>query len=644
MISPKQTSWLSYFDEVNKLNINVNEHVESFFKAALPSPNRFETIHQLTKDKGNSIILYFCSSTKSIRFLHNISNIGSTTWNPDHILVALDSSSTNKASPVFIDIESIYNDISIEAPTFTRLSTISDTASLITAEAPQNNPQKFKHLPFILLPPFLWSHLLALRNKSPQNVFLETLSCIEKFIEDNKENNELQRVTKKACNNIITFLWAASKDKVPSLNLVPPGDDQAILKWSKDRHDLCIKAETEEFTLPRTIETEIVQRANEVEEILNRRTTTTESQEKKGFSKLDRSTKNLILNASAPNEEIAAGSPTEHCKNFFKQSSHGNAKLNFVRCLKHDFNAQVEVPAGVITSIYNGGFQWSKDDTPSNFSVFSFPEPQVFAKRAIQDCIILQLKEISGKGLSNEDIKDALKQGIAIPDSIESMKYSFFNMVAASKFFFGPNSCLSQKLITVFNHIVQNRYIYSSLAHQYPLFIAKFMFAVDTRVNLWLEACEEHKFRDQVDDTLIDFTDIIKDVRLRNFNYILPPSIREVVEKANNTKDTDESLELGPTSKKKRTTSPEENSRKINNSKIAKWLTNDETYNKCFRSQDILKSRPKLNGVPMCHRWHCKGYCFENCNNKASHIASNEVASCAKKAFENWIENAKNGE
>lgn len=88
--------------------------------------------------------------------------------------------------------------------------------------------------------------------------------------------------------------------------------------------------------------------------------------------------------------------------------------------MKHDFGALVEVSAEVVTSIYNGGFTWALDDSPSIFSVFSFPEKRIFFRNAMTDCIVLQLKEVAGKGLSNDDIKEALKQGIGIPKTVES--------------------------------------------------------------------------------------------------------------------------------------------------------------------------------------------------------------------------------
>jgi hypothetical protein len=464
-----------------------------------------------------------------MKMIHSIENIGGTTLFPGHLVVALDGFKRTKATPVLINTTSILAEIEINALTFTRIGVISDKESLTNLEAPTNNPQKFKSLPFIMLPPFLWETIINIEDKSPANVFMESSKTIKNFIDKHKENEQLNKVTKITCSNLLTFLWAATNNIMTSITFLPSGDDTKIQKWCHNRHLLCIKQETTPTPTTNIQEDELqcISEAIELSQTsLSESISAQSSAEKKGFSKLDESVKNLILNASAPNCKIAAGEPSVQCKTFFKQSSHGNARLNFIRTLKHKFNAPTEVSSGVITSLYNGCFNWEHKDSPSNFSMFSFPEKKILSRNAMSDCIVLQLKEIGGKGLSNEDVKEALKQEVEIPRTIDSMKYSIFNILAATKFFFSEHSLLMKALIVVHNHVVKNRSIYISIHHQNKLFIGQFLFALDTRINLWLESCEECKFRDEVDDNLINFSEILQEVRIRNFSYILPMSIR----------------------------------------------------------------------------------------------------------------------
>ena len=257
------------------------------------------------------------------------------------------------------------------------------------------------------------------------------------------------------------------------------------------------------------------------------------------------------------------------------------------------------------------------------------------------DCIILQLKEISGKGLSNTDVEAALKQGIEIPASVDSLRYSLLNLTSASKFFFSEDSLLSNRLTQVYNHMINHRITYMSMAHQDKFFIAQFLFALDTRINLWLESCESCKFRDEVDDSLIDFTEILHQVRTRNFSHKLPLSIREVLNEDKSKTNNNHLDNNGPLQKRQRQTQEQTNNDKMtNNSTIDKWMINEPIYSTRLRSGDSLKSRPLLENVPICHRWHSKGYCFENCNNKATHIASSSLPAKAKKEYSTWVETA----
>ena len=633
--STEPLTWADHFIKFNEKNTKINKHTELILDISSPSEDRFSKIKSLTGDQGDSILLYYSSVSKSIQFIHNITDIGSKNWSRDPILVALNGLNREKAIPVIIEIDSIFETITIDTPTFTRLSSIDDKDLFDITEAPDSNAQRFIHLPFLLLPPFLWETASKIDDKSPSSVFLTFSKSIDAFIEKHQDDTDLNTVTKRTCSNIYTFLWAASKGHITSIRTLPSVDDNEIETWSNLRHSQCLTRKETRLTQPVVNHNRDFDKIAQAIELQSASLLASQTESsRKGFSKLDRSTRNLILNATSSNTEIASGSATEHCIDFYKQSSHGNARLHFIRTLKHSFKAQTEVSAGVITSIFNGGFTRSYDDSPSNFSTFSFPEKKFFSKHAITDCIILQLKETSGKGLTSDDVEAALKQGIEIPTSVDSMRYSIFNITAASKFFFGEFSLLSQALTKIHNHIVHNRTTYISILSQDSMFIAKYLFAIDTRVNLWLESCEESQMRDEVDDDLINFSEILNQVRIRNFDYKLPPSIRKVAKK----QPSPDHSGSGPPSKKGKFTTENENKRVINDKRIEEWIPDQDTYSSALRSSEALKSRPKLNDTIMCHRFHSKGYCFENCNNKRTHIPSQSLDTKTKNEYKKWVE------
>lgn len=632
-LTTKQETWQKYFSEVGENNKSVNEHIKSFTDISKPSNDRNSKINQLSRDNGESILLFYCKVSKSIKVVHSISDVGSSTWSPDPTIVALDGFKRNNSTQILFDTNSILKEVEVDLPLSTRILSLNSKDEIRESEAPANNPSKFKSLPFILLPPCLWNTVIEEEDKSPESIFVKVAESANKFIEDNKDDEILKTITKNDFLFILSFLWTAAKDKMEGLSFITAGDNENIQQWSIRRHLACIKPEKQQTTR----EEELIRISEAIESSrssIQSSLSSSKEAEKKGFEKLDDSVKNMILNASAPNEEIAPGSPSEACKNFFKQSSHGNARLNFVRTMKHEFKAQVEVSPGVITSIFNGGFNWAYDDSPSNFSIFSFPEKKTFTKNVASDCIILQLKEISGKGLSSEDVKEALKQGIALPETVDSMKYSIYNFIAASKFFFSESSLLTKALVSVYNHVVNNRTIYNSIHHQNKMFIAEFMYAIDTRVNLWLESCEESKFREDVDDSLLSFDNILQLVRTRNFSYILPPSIRAVVE-------AEEEAE-SKSSKKRKTgndTTSDKSQRTNNEGTIDAWIKPLDIYNNKVRNnKEHLEKRPTFNEEKICHRWHSRGYCFSNCNNSKTHVKSSSLPAQTKKEYKNWLD------
>jgi hypothetical protein len=232
--TPTSQSWADYFICFNSENEQVTEHTNIILDASSPSDDQISKISSITSNKGDSIMMYYSSVSKSIQFLHNITNIGSTNWIRHPIIVALDGLNRSNAIPVMIEIE-------IDTPHFTRLSSISEKDLLNSTEAPDTHPQQFHHLPFILLPPFLWETACNVMDKSADTIFLSFSKCIKEFIEKHKDDDKLKGITKRTCSNIYTFLWAALKGRVTSVRTLPLTDNKQIEDWSAFRHSHCIK-------------------------------------------------------------------------------------------------------------------------------------------------------------------------------------------------------------------------------------------------------------------------------------------------------------------------------------------------------------------------------------------------------------------
>ena len=246
--------------------------------------------------------MYYSTVSSSIKFLHNVSDIGSTNWSKQPVLVVLNGFNNPRAIPVIIKIDSLFDALETDTPTITRLSSITTQKLLNSTEAPDTHPQKFRHLPFILLPPFLWKTACDLKDRSPGSVFLALSKCIDKCIEANEDDETLNTASQRTCSSIYTFLWAALKEQVGSIRIIPAIDNTAIDQWAHSRHSQYLIPQD----LPRSNDNHThhhgFHQIAEAIELQSASILASQSDKtKKGFSKLHSATKTLILNMSSTN-------------------------------------------------------------------------------------------------------------------------------------------------------------------------------------------------------------------------------------------------------------------------------------------------------------------------------------------------------
>ena len=270
-----------------------------------------------------------------------------------------------------------------------------------------------------------------------------------------------------------------------------------------------------------------------------------------------------------------------------------------------------------------------------NFSPFSFPKRSFRGPNPEKESLYFSLKELTSAGLSNDDITSMLNQDLVVPCQIEFMRYNIENLIGASCFFFSTSSILSQRLVEVKNHIRLHLNIYESNQFYNKFFAAEFLYSIDAGVQLWLQQCEARSERDSVDDSYINFSGDMRDVLRGKFKMVLPNEIKDKIRASDQSNESTPSSSEPPAKKRK---TGERNSIKVDNPEIIPCWNIGEKYDSILRhNHSALINRPKINNVPMCHRWHSKGYCFNDCNNKITHIPSKSLPDEKKEAYKNWF-------
>ena len=84
------------------------------------------------------------------------------------------------------------------------------------------------------------------------------------------------------------------------------------------------------------------------------------------------------------------------------------------------------------------------------------------------------------------------------------------------------HSILPDRIIKVDQHINNNLKVHEVLQHNNKNFPAEFLFALDMRVQVWLQKCKAADHRDEVNDSIIDFSDYLNKILMRRFTIALP--------------------------------------------------------------------------------------------------------------------------
>ncbi len=108
--------------------------------------------------------------------------------------------------------------------------------------------------------------------------------------------------------------------------------------------------------------------------------------------------------------------------------------------------------------------------------------------------------------------------------SFHELQEQLLMFTAATDIIFGKLNVGSQCLKALSNMMIRHKSIFKAKECLDKEFPAKFLLAVDTRFQIWLNDCKSAKNRDEVDVLIIDFRPLINQVIFGSFHMILPPT------------------------------------------------------------------------------------------------------------------------
>ncbi len=209
---------------------------------------------------------------------------------------------------------------------------------------------------------------------------------------------------------------------------------------------------------------------------------------------------------------------TNSCKRFMNSKSVALAEQELNQQFETRGMNEVSFTTGYTANMYAGSFLWSSGDTPSNHSPFAFSEVEPIKAAEHKNCqLTLQLVLTQGRGLTLNEIKASNKQEVSAPMNFNEMKeqvqmFTVANVqmfTVANDIFFGDLSVGSQSLRALLRMMENNKSTFKARECTDKKIPAKFLFAVNSRFQLWLKDCRKATSQNEVNDSLIDFSALI---------------------------------------------------------------------------------------------------------------------------------------
>ncbi len=196
--------------------------------------------------------------------------------------------------------------------------------------------------------------------------------------------------------------------------------------------------------------------------------------------------------------------------------------------------------------------------------------------------------------------------------------------------FFGKYSFGNQAKALLMTYIERYKTSFKAKERTDAKFCSKFLYAVDTRFQLWLEECSNADRRNRVDNNLLDFRNLIVSVRFGTFELNLPSPFSEpkpkdpiiTPKKGGGLKGKENEGNKNKNKGKKN------NKRTVNASPPPKFkLAQGKTWGISLANKNVHGRVTWEGDCKMCPCWLINGYCFDNCINAESHVEAHLIPS-----------------
>eukprot|EP00956_Cyclotella_meneghiniana_P011520 scaffold16181_cov47-Cyclotella_meneghiniana.AAC.1 len=595
--------------------------IANFYRSSDPSQMTADEMMKIITSDLENVILTASPRKGMVTFIHSLKNFGGTLRSPDNKVIGLQ---------------------------------VEELEALEASNGNTRSRSQFENASFVIVPFHDLKAFIQTDSRIAAELIIASKEANECLLteEPDSETSEEERIVQG--ERIRKFLWGVLNGLVEPANLIVDNDDSEA-----QGHYMHISTK---FILPPvqtgaaappdvtsdTLKQLSISTAKMSESIDNQNALQTlefkrrlEAEEKKKNrtkSWIPDHTLNCLKNAGSVDGERQA-ELSEKLKDFMNAESSGQAGQKLLWDLNQSGYKNTVIAEGVVNSMYYGNFFSINGDEMNAISCFSFSKRTPLQEYQASEYTLLHMSNTIGKAKSAEEIKASLTRTVIVPKNFNEMIASFQRQNSVLAFTFGPNSLLvsrHKQFVSSLNDLEEK--VEEMLVSDVDI-CARIMYKVEIAMNLFLEECTHCEFRGDVDDSLIDFSDIVKSIRSKNLQQRLPKCFKRVNEnKRKRGGDDDDKNKDGKPNKQGK-----QGNQGIfveNKDTIAGCtLHENEDYRKVFLGKEKGDKRPECSfGCKMCPKWLLKGGCWEDCVFKASHVPPSQFSDDEKTAFKGWMD------
>ena len=611
------TSWIEYYDSLPTGSIVNKGKLEQMLKSFDSSLSPAEAKRAMIRNK-DFVFLARTGLNKTLGLFHRFDVSGGTVVDPDESCAVILGLNRNSAILVTPDADELFKEPHNAAHKVAKREDIMNCTTIEMVRALiDSDTQTIRARNFIPVPPFLIRPISVSIGKNkgnPEEILFEMITIIKDFDELHKEDASFTEKASIKCKLFLHWLYVAATNEdengISQIQFAPCSNEGLILEAKQ--------FERAQFVLPQNHQTQVSQAmiapleqlaasSKTTQEALLKMTTIQDkdsSSNEKSFSKIPASYKHMILNACSVGE-AQPSKVGENAMEFFNLPGIRQAHIH-LNSLLDSKGIRVSISHAAANALFCGAFKWSNLLTPSGFSASVLDSESFLRSDILRDAMVL---EASTKfGISEEYVDKLTKTSIQFPTNSEEVIERFKAMREFGTLFFQMESFITQFYICLVNWSIKSRRILDLRIAMDPKFIAKFIVATDSRVNLYLESCMSAESPVEVSHRYLDPRKLCEDIEVNSFHYNLPPSVKSV-----------SMTPLGTGVKRKADEQPQQAERKNNTKMVEAWkLRPGENYADTFCHK--VSAGPKLSmGCFGCHKFHNKGFCYSDCANAKSH-------------------------